>query len=198
MVGFQRRFIYAVIPGALVFIILYLFLDFRLWISLILAAIAYCAGIFLFKGKDLRVYDPQALARYQFDLSRLNQYKEKIADKQVKERMGSIVEVCQNLTAYLETKPSNATPIYNSLDYYLTFATRRIVEYMKVEKVKEKSFTENQLMLKMNVYLREIDQECNKLYKEVIKNKDKQINYEMKRFEMLSEFEDDDERSSKK
>jgi hypothetical protein len=198
MIGFQKRYVYAAIPGAITFIVLYGFLNFYLWISLLLAALAYCAGIFLFRGKDLRQYDPQALARYQFDLSRLNQYKEKIADKQVKERMGSIVEVCQNLTAYLETKPSNATPIYNSLDYYLTFATRRIVEYMKVEKVKEKSFTENQLMLKMNVYLREIDQECNKLYKEVIKNKDKQINYEMKRFEMLSEFEDDDERSSKK
>jgi hypothetical protein len=63
---------------------------------------------------------------------------------------------------------------------------------MKIEKIKEKSFTENQLILKMNVYLKEIDQECNKLYKEVLKNKDKQINYEMKRFEMLSTFEEDE------
>ncbi len=192
MVGFQRRFIYAVIPGALVFIILYLFLDFRLWISLILAAIAYCAGIFLFKGKDLRVYDPQALARYQFEMSRLNAYKDKIKDKQVKERLKNIVDVCQDLAKYLETKPENATTIYNSLDYYLPFATARIVDYMKVEKVKEKTFTENQLILKMNVYLREIDQECHKLYKEVLNNKDKQINYEMKRFEMLSTFEEDE------
>ncbi len=192
MIGFQKRYVYAVIPGAIVFIILYGFLDFYLWISLILAALAYCAGIFLFRGKDLRVYDPQALARYQFDLSRLNQYKEKIKDRQVRDRITSIVEVCQQLTTYLETKPANATTIYNSLDYYLTFATKRIVEYMKVEKIKEKSFVENQLMLKMNVYLREIDQECNKLYKEVLNNKDKQINYEMKRFEMLSTFEDDE------
>jgi hypothetical protein len=192
MIGFQKRYVYAVIPGALVFIILYLFLDFFLWISLILAGIAYCAGIFLFKGKDLRVYDPQALARYQFEMSRLNAYKEKIKDKQVKERLTNIVEVCQDLTKYLETKPANATVIYNSLDYYLTFATKRIVEYMKVEGMKEKSFTENQLILKMNVYLREIDQECHKLYKEVLKNKDKQIDYEMKRFEMLSTFEDDE------
>lgn len=192
MIGFQKRYVYAVIPGAIVFIVLYLFLDFYLWISLLLAAVAYCAGIFLFKGKDLRIYDPQALARYQFDLSRLNSYKERIKDKQVRDKLSSIVEVCQNLTKYLETKPSNATPIYNSLDYYLTFATKNIVEYMKIEKIKDKSFTENQLILKMNVYLKEIDQECNKLYKEVLKNKDKQINYEMKKFEMLSTFEEDE------
>ena len=192
MIGFQKRFVYAVIPGAIVFIILYLILDFYLWISLILAGVAYCAGIFLFKGKDLRVYDPQALAKYQFELSRLDNYKDRIKDKQIKERITSIVNVCQNLTKYLETKPSYATPIYNSLDYYLPFATSRMVDYMKIEKLKEKTFTENQVILKMNVYLREIDQECNKLYREVINNKDKQINYEMKRFEMLSSFEDDE------
>lgn len=197
MIGFQKRFVYAVIPGAIVFIILYGFLDFYLWISLILAILAYCAGIFLFRGKDLRVYDAQALARYQFDLSRMNQYKEKIKDKQVKEKISSIVEVCQRLTEYLETKPANATTIYNSLDYYLTFAVQRITEYIKIEKIEDKSFVENQLILKMNVYLKEIDQECNKLYKEILKSKDKKINYEMKRFEMLSKFEDD-ERSNKK
>ena len=113
MIGFQKRYVYAVIPGAIVFIVLYLFLDFYLWISLLLAAVAYCAGIFLFKGKDLRIYDPQALARYQFDLSRLNSYKERIKDKQIRDKLSSIVDVCQNLTKYLETKPANATPIYN-------------------------------------------------------------------------------------
>lgn len=197
MIGFQKRFVYAVIPGAIVFIVLYGFLDFFFWISMLLAILAYCAGIFLFRGKDLRVYDPQALARYQFDLSRMNQYKEKIKDKLVKEKIASIVEVCQRLTEYLETKPVNATTIYNSLDYYLTFAVQRVTEYIKIEKMEEKSFVENQLILKMNVYLKEIDQECNKLYKEILKSKDKKINYEMKRFEMLSKFEDD-ERSNKK
>jgi hypothetical protein len=67
-----------------------------------------------------------------------------------------------------------------------------MVEYMKNEKIKDKSYTEKQLILKMNVYLKEIDQECNKLYREVLKNKDKQINYEMKKFEMLSTFEEDE------
>lgn len=197
MIGFQKRFVYAVIPGAIVFIILYGFLDFYLWISIILAMLAYCAGIFLFRGKDLRVYDAQALARYQFDLSRLNQYKEKIKDKQVKEKIASIVAVSQKLTEYLQTKPENATTIYNSLDYYLTFAVQRVTEYIRIEDMEEKTFVENQLILKMNVYLKEIDQECNKLYKEILKSKDKKINYEMKRFEMLSKFEDD-ERSKKK
>ena len=181
MTNIQKRFIYAIIPAFIVFIILYIIIDFYLWISLILSALAYVAGIFLFKSKDLRMYDPKALARYQFELSKLNTYKDSIKEKQIKDRLVSIVDTCQKLTKHLESKPENATLIYNSLDYYLPFASDSINNYMKIENMKEKTFTENQLILKMNVYLREIDQECDKLYKEVLKSKDKQIDYKMKK-----------------
>lgn len=189
MINFQKRYIYAVIPASIMFIILYLICDFYLWISLLLTALTYCAGIFIFKGKDLRQYDPQALARYQFEISKLNAYKDKIKDSKIKIKITSIVDTCQKLVQYLLTKPSNCTEIYNSLDYYLTFSTTRLSEYMKVEKVKEKTFVESNLILKMNVYLKEIDEECTKLYKEVINSNDKKIKYEMKKFELLSDIE---------
>jgi len=192
MINLQKRFIYAVIPAVIVFIILYIILDFYLWISLLLAVPAYLAGIFLFKGKDLRDYDPKALARYQFEMSRLNTYKEKLKDKEIKTRLKNIVETCQKLCKYLETKPEDATQIYNALDYYLPFTNQRIIEYNTVADLDEKTFVENKLILKFNVYMREIEQECNRLYKETINSKDKKINYELKKFEMLSEFEDDE------
>lgn len=196
MIRIQKRYLYATIPAIIAFIILYAILDFKILIAILLSALFYLAGVFIFKGKDIRIYDSEAIARYHFQLSKLNAYKENIKDKEVKTKITSIVDTCQKLIEYLNTKPTNATNIYNSLDYYLNFATNRITEYMKVEKVKEKTFTENQLILKMNVYLREIDQECSKLYKEVINSKDKAINYEMKIFEKMSDFEDD-ERSKK-
>jgi len=192
MIGLQKRFIYAVIPAIIVFIILYLILNFYLWLSILISAPAYIAGIFLFKVKDLREYDPKALARYQYELSRLHAYKDKIKDKEIKERIKNIVDTCQKLTKYLGTKPEDATPIYTALDYYLPFANERITEYTKLEDVDDKTFVENKLILKFNVYLREIEQECNKLYKETLNSKDKKINYEMKKFERLSDFEDDE------
>ena len=192
MINLQKRFIYAVIPAVIVFIILYLILDFYLWISLLIAIPAYLAGIFLFKSKDLRDYDPKALARYQYEMSRLNTYKEKIDNKDTRARLTNIVETCQKLCKYLNTKPENATQIYNALDYYLPFINERIIEYNTVEDLEEKTFVENKLILKFNVYMREIEQECNKLYKETINNKDKKIDYELKKFELLSDFEDDE------
>ena len=192
MINLQKRYVYAVIPAIIIFILLYLILDFYLWLSLLFAIPSYIAGIFLFKSKDLRDYDPKALARYQYELSRLNAYIDKVKDKEVKERIKNIINTSQKLTKYLGTKPENATPIYNALDYYLPFANDRITEYTKVEDLDEKSFIENKLILKFNVYLREIEQECNKLYKEVLNSKDKKIEYEMKKFERLSELEDDE------
>lgn len=190
----QKRYIYSALLTGGVFIIIYAILDFYLWISLLISVFVYIAGIFIFKSKDIRIYDEKALSRYNFDLSRLNAYKDQVKDKFIKEKIINIVDICQKLIKYLNTKPRNATPIYNSLDYYLKFAVDRVIEYMKVENIKEKSFTENKLLLKMNVYLKEIETECNNLYKEVLKSKDKQINYEMKKFEL---FNDIDEGSDK-
>ena len=77
MINLQKRYIYAVIPAIIIFILLYLVLDFYLWLSLLFAIPSYVAGVFLFKSKDLRDYDPKALARYQYELSRLNAYIDK-------------------------------------------------------------------------------------------------------------------------
>jgi len=186
----QKRYIYSALLTGGVFIIIYAILDFYLWISLLISIFVYIAGIFIFKSKDIRIYDEKALSRYNYDLSRLNAYKDQIKDKFIKEKIINIVDVCQKLIKYLNTKPRNATPIYNSLDYYLKFAVDRVIEYMKVENVKEKSFTENKLLLKMNVYLKEIEIECNNLYKEVLHSKDKQINYEMKKFELFNDIDE--------
>jgi len=186
----QKRYIYSALLTGGVFIIIYAILDFYLWISLLISIFVYIAGIFIFKSKDIRIYDEKALSRYNYDLSRLNAYKDQIKDKFIKEKIINIVDVCQKLIKYLNTKPRNATPIYNSLDYYLKFAVDRVIEYMKVENIKEKSFTENKLLLKMNVYLKEIEIECNNLYKEVLHSKDKQINYEMKKFELFNDIDE--------
>ena len=45
----------------------------------------------------------------------------------------------------------------------------------------------------MSVYIREVEQECNKLLTEIIKSKDKAFDFEMKIFERTSDFELDDD-----
>ncbi len=194
MINIQKRYIYSAFLTGICFIIIYVLLDFPLWISLIFACIAYVAGVFLFKSYDVRVYDRAALARYNFEMSKLNDYKEKIKDKSIKEKIGKIVNHTQKITEHLQTQPKNATKIYNFLDYYLPFTDKIVSKYIEAEKKEEKTFVENKLILKMSVYIREVEQECSKLLAEIIRSKDKAFDFEMKIFERTSDFElDEDE-----
>lgn len=194
----EKRFIYSAILTGVFFIVLYIFLDFYLWISVLFSIVVYIGGIFLFKSKDIRVYDRQALARYYFEMSKLNDYKEKIKDDTIKEKISKIVIHSQKITDYLQTQPTNATKIYNFLDYYLPFTDKIVTKYIEAEKKVEKTFTENKLILKMTVYIREVEQETNRLLNEIIKSKDKAFDFEMKKFEKISVFEDDTDKGSEK
>lgn len=187
----EKRYIYSAIMTGIFFMIIYAALDFYLWISLLLSAVVYVGGIFLFKSKDIRVYDRQALAKYNFEMSKLNDYKEKIKDKTIKEKISLIVRHSQKICDYLQTQPTNATKVYNFLDYYLPFTDSIVTKYIQAEKKQEKTFVENKLILKMTVYIREVEQETNRLLNEIIKSKDKEFDFEMRKFERASVFEDD-------
>lgn len=198
MINIQKRYIYGAILAGISFVIFYLFLDLLFIISLGLSVLVYVAGIFLFKNKDLRVYDKQALAKYQFEMSKLNSYKEKIEDSDIKNKIENIVETCQKITNYLGSMPSNnVTKIYNSLDTYLDYSDKFVTKYIEASKKEEKSFTENQLMLKMKVYIKEVSQECDKLLKDIKNNKDKKLNMDMKIFEFVSDYEKGSEKNDK-
>lgn len=185
----QKRFILSAFLAGFAFIIFYCFLDLYLIISILLCALVYISGIFIYKSKDVITYDASSIARYYFEISKLNDYKDKVSDKSMTEKMSNIVGVCSKIVKHLETKPTNATKIYNFLDYYLPFTTKIVNKYIATEKKDEKTFVENKLILKMSVYIKEIEFECNRLYSEIIKAKDRELDFEMKVFEKTSDIE---------
>ena len=187
--GLQKRYIYSALFTGVFFIVIYVLIDFPLWASLIISAATYIAGIFIFKSVDMRIYDRTALARYNFEMSKLFDYKERLKDKTIKEKIGKIVTHCQKITEYLETQPKNATKIYNFLDYYLPFTCKIVTKYIEAEKKDEKTFVENKLILKMSVYIKEVEQQCNNLLNEIIKSKDKAFDFDMKLFELTVDNE---------
>ena len=192
----QKRYIYSSLLSGVAFIIFYLILNFYLYISLILCILVYIGGIFYFKDKDVRIYDRQSIARYHFEMSKLNSYKDNINDESMKERLGKIVVLYSKMVKYLETMPRNATKIYNFLDYYLPFTTALVNKFIAVEKKSEKTFVENKLILKMSVYVKEIESECNKVVSLISKAKDKELDFEMKVFERTTDIEDIDIKGS--
>ena len=194
----EKRFIYSAFLSGLFFIIVYVLVDFPIIVSILLSALVYVAGIFIFKSYDIRVYDQKALAKYNFEMSKLNDYKEKIKDNNIRDKLTKIVSHTQKICEHLQTQPKNATKIYNFLDYYLPFTDNIVTKYLQAEKKEEKTFVENKLILKMTVYIREVEQETNKLLAEIIKSKDKAFDFEMKIFEMKSDFESDEDEGSDK
>lgn len=194
----QKRYTLAAILSGISFIIFYLVLNLYLYISLILCTIVYIGGVFYFKDKDIRVYDAAAIARYYFEMSKLNDYKEKIKDDIMKEKLGKIVVLYSKIVKYLESRPRNATKIYNFLDYYLPLTVNLVNKYINIEKKKEKTFVENKLILKMGVYVKEIESECSRLVNLISKAKDKELDFEMKVFERTTDIDDIDIKGSDK
>ena len=195
MIKIQKRFILSALVSGIAFILFYIVFDFYLLVSLLLSIVIYVGGVFLFRGKDMRLYDVQAISKYYFEMSKLNDYKEKIKDKNIRNKLAKIVNVSSKITKYLETKPNNATKIYNFLDYYLPFTTKIVTKYIEAESKDEKTFVENKLILKMSVYIKEVEHECDRLLKEIVKSKDKELDFEMKIFEKTSDIDFDDEGS---
>lgn len=194
----QKRYILAAILSGISFIIFYLILNLYLYISLILCGVVYIGGVFYFKNKDVRIYDAVAIARYYFEMSKLNDYKEKIKDDIMKEKLGKIVVLYSKIVKYLESKPRNATKIYNFLDYYLPFTVNLVNKYINIEKKSEKTFVENKLILKTGVYVKEIESECSRLVNLISKVKDKELDFEMKVFERTTDIDDIDIKGSDK
>lgn len=195
MIKIQKRFILSALVSGIAFILFYIVFDFYLLVSLLLSIVIYVGGVFLFRGKDMRLYDAQAISKYYFEMSKLNDYKEKIKDKNIRNKLTKIVNVSSKITKYLETKPNNATKIYNFLDYYLPFTTKIVTKYIEAESKDEKTFVENKLILKMSVYIKEVEHECDRLLEEIVKSKDKELDFEMKIFEKTSDIDFDDEGS---
>ena len=193
MIKIQKRFILSALVSGIAFILFYIVFDFYLLVSLLLSIVIYVGGVFLFRGKDMRLYDVQAISKYYFEMSKLNDYKEKIKDKNIRNKLAKIVNVSSKITKYLETKPNNATKIYNFLDYYLPFTTKIVTKYIEAESKDEKTFVENKLILKMSVYIKEVEHECDRLLEEIVKSKDKELDFEMKIFEKTSDIDFDDE-----
>ena len=71
-------------------------------------------------------------------------------------------------------------------------------KYINIEKKKEKTFVENKLILKMGVYVKEIESECSRLVNLISKAKDKELDFEMKVFERTTDIDGIDIKGSDK
>lgn len=125
----QKRYIYAGILGAFTFIILYLIINFNVIVSLLLATIMYLGGIFLYKEKDVREYNPDDINRYYFEASKISNYKNHIKDEEINKCITEIVDISSKILSALTQKPKKVTQVYNFFDNFMPFTNRLLNRY---------------------------------------------------------------------
>lgn len=159
----KRRYIYSAILASIAFAVLYLILDFHFIIALPIVCIIYIGGIFLYKEKDVRKYDPNQVMHYCYLISKIDNYTNLVKSKNVIKNIKDISTKSEKIIIMLEQKPDKVTQIYDGFDFYLPHTIKVLDLYLEIEEKEKKTKDEEKFMLEINDVLDYIEQEIDKL-----------------------------------
>lgn len=159
----KKRYIYSPLLASLLFLILYVFLNFNVFISLILTIFAYIGGLFFFKEKDIRTYDPNLLMHYCYLISKLSNYTNNIKDENIKKNIKDITTEAEKIIVMLEQKPNKVTQVYDGFDFYLPLSIKIIDQYIYLTNKESLTKEENKFITEINNCLDNIEIEIKKL-----------------------------------
>ena len=159
----KKRYLYSAVVSSLLFIILVLFLNFNIFISIILVAVTYLGGIFLFKEKDVRKYDPNIIMHYCYLISKIDNYTNLVKNKKLCKDIKDVSTKAERIIIMLEQKPDKVTQIYDGFDYFLPFTIRILEQYVSLEQVEKKNKAEIKFIDEINETLDYIEKEIDKM-----------------------------------
>ena len=176
------RYLYASFLSAALFLILLFVLDFPIWICIPLALVTYVGGIFFFKEKDVRKYDPNIIMHYCYLISKIDNYKRLIDDEKIDGNIDDISKKAEKIVVMLEQKPDKVTQIYDSFDYYLPFTIKILDQYVRLDNEENKKDEEKKFMKEINKTLDYIEVEIEKLLENMNYTKMLDINSSIENF----------------
>ena len=159
----KKRYIYSALLSSLLFLILYVFLDFNILICLVLTILAYIGGILFFKEKDIRTYDPNLLMHYCYLISKLANYTKLIEDEKINKNIKDITDEAEKIIVMLEQKPNKVTQVYDGFDFYLPLSIKIVDQYVYLKKKDSLTPDENKFIEEINLCLDNIEIEITKL-----------------------------------
>lgn len=185
----QKRYIYAGILGAIGFTITYLLLDFNILLAFLITLMIYISGIFLFKEKDVREYDPDDINRYHFQTSKLASFKGRIKNKKINESISNISEISTKILSALTQKPKKVTQVYNFYDYYMNLLLKLVQRYSYLETKKDLTDVETKFLDNSENYIINIEEQFQKQLDNMYKTTTLDIQREIKMFENICSIE---------
>ena len=183
----KKRYLYSLILSIITFIILYVILDFGIILSIPITLIVYIGGIFFFKEKDVRKYDPNILMHYCYLISKIDNYRNMINDNEIDNNIKDISSVAEKIIVMLEQKPNKVTQVYDGFDYYLPQTIKIIDYYIYLEEKKNKTIEEEKFLKEINTTLDYIENEFVKLQENMNYTKMMDINASIEMFKKSNE-----------
>lgn len=183
----KKRYIYSAYLSSAIFILLYVIFDFPLLITIPIIAVAYVGGIFFFKEKDVRKYDPNIIMHYCYLISKIDNYTNIIKDKDVKKNIKDISTKSEKIVVMLEQKPNKITQVYDSFDFYLPQSIKILEQYISLDKKDNITDQEKKFQQEINETLDYIENEIDKLLENMNYTKMLDINASIEMFHKSNE-----------
>ena len=179
----KKRYIYSAYLASVFFIVIYVLLSFPLIIALPIVAVVYVGGIFLFKEKDVRTYDPDIMMHYCYLISKIDNYSNLVKNKTVKKDIKDISTKSEKIVTMLEQKPNKITQVYDSFDFYLPQTIKILDQYVSLESTEKKTDAEKKFLDEINQTLDYIEAEIDKLLENMNYTKMLDINASIEMFQ---------------
>ena len=178
----KKRYIYSACLASVFFIVLYVLFSFPIYLAIPITVLAYVGGIFFFKEKDVRKYDPNAIMHYCYLISKIDNYTNLIKDKNVKKNIKDLSQKSEKIVVMLEQKPNKITQVYDSFDFYLPQTIKILDQYISLSDKEKLSAQEKKFMDEFNQILDYIEQEIDKLLENMNYTKMLDINASVEMF----------------
>lgn len=159
----KKRYIYSSFLAGLLFILLYLFLNFNILLCLLFTFLSYIGGLFFFKEKDIRKYDPNLIMHYCYLISKLYNYTNFIKDEKINKNIEDITKESEKIITMLEQKPNKVTQVYDGFDYYLPLSIKVVDHFVYLTGKETLTDIEKDFMDNINSCLDNLELEIKKL-----------------------------------
>ena len=182
----QTRYLYSAITASVFFVLCYLILNLNIFITIILTALIYVGGIFLFKEKDIREFSEEYVNNYYFLASKTKNQTTNIKDEKIVKDVEEISELTNEILISLRQRPKKVEQVFDFFDYYLDATYKILYKYNLLIEKENKTEEDNNYIKEVPNYITNIKESFQKQLSNMQEAKMLDIDTEIKIFEKTS------------
>lgn len=188
----QTRYLYSAITASIFFVLCYLILNFNIFITIILTALIYVGGVFLFKEKDIREFSEEYVNNYYFLASKTKNQATNIKDEKIVKNVEEISELTNEILISLRQRPKKVEQVFDFFDYYLDATYKILYKYNLLIEKDNKTDEDNKYIKEVPKYITNIKESFQKQLSNMQEAKMLDIDTEIKIFEKTIGFNKDE------